>query len=283
MVKKVFHEANRLSWNAATKRHNSHKGDQASALREGKLTLFPEDIELLGDANGKNILHLQCNAGQDTLSIAQKFNATVTGVDISDEAINFARQLSADSSIPATFYRSDVFDWLEANETQFDIIYMSYGTLVWLSDIKTWAKLMAKALKTGGRYVLMEFHPLPLIMERDWTFTYDYMGGGHVKWDDGVGDYVADSGGGLTPDGNPLKVSEPFRNPNPAHEFTWGLSDVITGLLEAGLTLKTFREYPYSNGWKPFPDMVEGENRRMYPPKDKPQGLPFMYGIVAEK
>ncbi|MBM4431542.1 MAG: class I SAM-dependent methyltransferase, partial [Chloroflexi bacterium] len=111
MVRKDLHEENRLSWNEATKAHNSHKKDQARFLRQGGSTLFPEEIELLGDVRGLSLLHLQCNAGQDTLSLAKR-GAVVTGVDISDEAIAFARQLSRDSGIPATFVRSDVYDWL---------------------------------------------------------------------------------------------------------------------------------------------------------------------------
>ena len=32
------HEQNRLSWNAATERHNLHKGDQAKFFRDGGTT-----------------------------------------------------------------------------------------------------------------------------------------------------------------------------------------------------------------------------------------------------
>ncbi len=83
-----LHEANRLSWNAATRAHNSHKLDQAGFLRRGGTTLFPEELALLGDVRGLRIAHLQCNAGQDSLSLAAR-GALVTGVDISDEAIAF--------------------------------------------------------------------------------------------------------------------------------------------------------------------------------------------------
>jgi hypothetical protein len=79
MLKKELHEANRLSWDVATRAHNSHKGDQARFLREGGSTLFPEELELLGELRGRSLLHLQCNAGQDTLSLAAR-GATVTGV-----------------------------------------------------------------------------------------------------------------------------------------------------------------------------------------------------------
>lgn len=44
------------------------------------------------------------------MSIAAHLGAVVTGVDISDEAIAFAQQLSLDSGIPATFERADVMN-----------------------------------------------------------------------------------------------------------------------------------------------------------------------------
>src|SRR5437667_7873726 len=70
-ARRALHEQNRLSWNEATKAHNSHKADQAKFFREGGQKLYEPEIELLGDLSGKSVLHLQCNAGQDTLSIKQ--------------------------------------------------------------------------------------------------------------------------------------------------------------------------------------------------------------------
>lgn len=96
---------------------------------------FFQKIEILGELSGQQLLHLQCNAGQDTLSLAQR-GAVMTGVDISDEAIMFAQQLSIDTGIAATFVRADIFDWLNdsANhQQQFDIVFSSYGAVIWLS------------------------------------------------------------------------------------------------------------------------------------------------------
>ena len=89
-IRRDLHEDNRRSWNAATPVHNQHKQDQAGFLRAGNELLFAEDYELLGPLTGKALLHLQCNSGQDSLCLA-RHGARVTGVDISDEAIEFAR------------------------------------------------------------------------------------------------------------------------------------------------------------------------------------------------
>ena len=164
-----LHEQNRLSWNAATAAHNSHKGDQAAFFRAGGDTLFPEELELLGELEGRDLLHLQCNAGQDTLSLARR-GARATGVDISDEAVRFARELSAASGIAATFERADVYDWLDAAAHEgrsFDVVFSSYGTVVWLSDLGAWARGIAGVLRPGGRFVLVEFHPAATMLGED--------------------------------------------------------------------------------------------------------------------
>ncbi len=281
-MRKDIHEQNRLSWNEATKAHNSHKGDQATFLRNGGSTLFPEELELLGDLRGKSLAHLQCNAGPDTLSLAQ-LGATVTGIDISDEAIAYAQQLSRDSAIPATFIRSDVYDWLEqaaAKGEQFDRVFSSYGALMWLSDIPRWGQGIARILKPGGSFVLVEFHPTGLMynekLERDWP----YFSAEPIS-DGGVGDYVAESGAGLVPWGYEEGVTE-FENPHTSAEFCWSIADVVTALLEAGLRLETLREYPYANGCPRFENAVEGEGRRFYTPPGIPN-LPQMYALRATK
>ena len=282
--RRELHEENRLAWNAATQAHNSHKGDQAKFFRDGGSTLFPEELELLGDIAGRSLLHLQCNAGQDTLSLAQ-LGATVTGVDISDEAIAFARRLAVESGIPATFHRADIYDWLAdaaARDERFDIVFSSYGFIIWLSDLAAWAAGIAAVLRPGGRLVLVEFHPVLWLFEQDWTLKYPYSTGGEpLTFAEGIGDYVAASQGGLTPWAYEEGVRD-FKNPHRSHEFAWGLGEVITALLNAGLTLETLREYPYANGCKTCSGMRELPGRRMVPPEGIPT-LPLMYGVAACK
>lgn len=286
MNERKWIEENRISWNAATKRHNSHKGDQAAFLRGGGTTLFPEEVALLGDIRGKSLLHLQCNSGQDTLSLASQLGALVTGVDLSDEAIRFAQQLSAGSGIPGEFICADVYDWLGHNERQFDVVFLSYGAIIWLHDLQEWAQGIAWALRPGGRLVVVEFHPLLGILDGalsgDWSEASDYMGGQHYGFDQGVGDYVAEAGGALTHCGEAVHPAAGFNNPHPCHEFAWGLADIVTAVLDAGLTLKTLREYPYSNGFKPYPQMIELPGRRMTFTEDMPL-IPLMFAVSAEK
>jgi SAM-dependent methyltransferase len=279
-----LHERNRLSWNAATRAHNSHKTDQAKFLREGGSTLFPEELELLGDLDGCRLLHLQCNAGQDSLSLARR-GALVTGVDISDEAIDFARGLAEETRLPATFVRDDVYDFLgrAANEGQrFDRVFSSYGAVVWLSDLRAWATGIASLLAPKGLFVLVEFHPVAMMFDEDWEWRYPYSSGACVvREDGGVGDYVALSGDGLTPSGRAEGERE-FANPHPSYEFYWGPADVIGELVDAGLVLDRFVEYPHCNGARMWNEMRELSGRRFAAPERIP-AVPLMYGVVARR
>lgn len=280
MIRTDIHEANRRSWNAATQAHNSHKADQAAFLRAGGSTLFPEELELLREIGGKTLVHLQCNSGQDTLSLA-RLGARVTGVDISDTAIEFARRLSEESGIVATFERADVYAWMDAAAREgrrFDRAFSSYGAVAWISDLQAWARGIAGILAPGGRFVLVEFHPAATMFDERMRLTYPYSSGGEpIVTETGVGDYVRDSPAGLAPSGYVEGMCE-FSNPHRSFDFQWGVYEVAQALIDAGLRIERLREWPYGNGWNPFHGMREEPGRRFRVPAGVPD-LPLMYGI----
>jgi SAM-dependent methyltransferase len=275
---------NRLSWNGVVRVHESHRGDLAGFLRVGGSTLFPEELELLGDLEGRTLAHLQCNSGGDSLSLASR-GAVVTGVDISDAAIRHARSLSKETGIPARFERADLYDWLEEaalERSSFDAVFSSYGIVCWLSDLDAWARGIAAVLEPGGRFVLVDFHPAADMFDERWNLARAYPSGGErVLLEEGVGDYVAESGGGLTPAGF-IEGEQAFENPHHGYLFRWGLGEVVTALAGAGLRTTALHEYPYVNGERPFAGMRELQGRRMVPPEGVP-AMPLMYGVRAEK
>ena len=284
MIHRDLREQNRRSWNAVVGAHDSHRGDLAAFLREGGVTLFPEERALLGELVGKTLAHLQCNSGGDSLSLA-RLGAAVTGVDISDEAIATAGELSVKTGIPALFERADVYDWLEAatrSGRRFDVVFSSYGVVCWLPDLEAWAEGVAAVLNPGERFVLVDFHPAAEMFDEHWNHARAYLSGGEpMLLDEGVGDYVAESEGGLTPAGF-ADGARGFENPEPCHLFRWGLGEVVTALGGAGLRILALKEYPYSNGERHFAGLRELPGRRMVPPEGVP-AVPLMYGICATR
>jgi SAM-dependent methyltransferase len=269
------YESTRRSWNHATRNHNAHKGDQARFLRDGGDVLFPEELELLGDLRGKRLVHLQCNAGQDTLCLARR-GATVLGVDLSDEAIGFARALSADSGIAASFLEAEVVAWLHRTDQRFDIAFASYGAIGWLPDLAAWADGVHRVLEDGGRLVLVEFHPLIWSWGPDLRPTRDdYFA--TTPFIEPVNDYVAESGEGL----GAVIPAETVPNPHAATGWQHPLGDVVTAVATAGLIVDELREYPHSSGYRFHPALVRDGRRWVWP-----EGIartPALYGLCAHR
>jgi len=265
----------RKSWNVATRAHNAHKRDQAAFFKSGGSTLFPEELELLrldGEIAGFQLLHLQCNAGQDSLSLAAETRVRVTGVDLSDEAIAFAKALAKESGIPASFQQGEAITWLESTSLRFDIVFASYGALPWIEDLRRYMRGVARVLVPGGRAVFLEFHPLVWSFSEDWRADRDPYFGQGCAFIEPVRDYVGQSGGYAD-------VNEPYVNTHQAHGYQHTVADIVQAMVDAPLTMTTMREWPYSNGCKMHEGMVDiGANRFGPPP---PVSLPLMLGIVA--
>ena len=90
-----YTEANRATWNLWLARDlgSDHHKDVARYRATGSSLRPIELAELGAQVAGRSLLHLQCNMGSETLSWA-RLGARVTGVDISDEAIRYARALA---------------------------------------------------------------------------------------------------------------------------------------------------------------------------------------------
>ena len=277
-------EQNRRSWNAATEAHGARKKDEAEFLARGGSTLFPEELGLLGELTGQELVHLQCNAGQDSLSLARR-GAVVTGVDLSDAAVERARELARATGLSATFERADLLEWLEgaaSDGRRWDLAFGSYGCVSWLPDLDAWARGIAGVLRPGGRFVLVEFHPAALVLDENGGPGWPYSSGGEpLVQDEGIGDYVADSGEALAPSGFET-AAETFRNPHRTYELVWGLGEIVNAVVGAGLRLERLEEYRYVNGWKVFPGMKPLPGRRFAMPEGFPD-LPLMFGLAASR
>jgi SAM-dependent methyltransferase len=276
-----LHEENRRAWNAATAAHQRHRGDEAAFFRAGGCTLYPEELALLGELTGRRVAHLQCNAGQDTISLARR-GARVTGVDISDTAIAAATALGGTLEASATFVRADIYDWFSdaaATGEKFDVCFSSYGALMWLTDLPRWARGIAAVLAPGGRLVLVDFHPFALIFNHDMVRDRPYFADGKpFSEEHGIGDYVAENLALFA--GAPGGEADAFVNPHPSHEFGWTVGELLQAVIDAGLVLERFDEYPYSNGHALYRGMrVTLEGRAELPPEMF--NLPLMFGLRA--
>ena len=257
-------EINRNAWNQKTKVHLESEFYGMEAFMKGQSSLNDIELNLLGDVKGKTILHLQCHFGQDTLSLA-RMGASVTGVDLSDEAIETARQLNADLGFDARFICCNVYELPTVLDQTFDVVFTSYGTIGWLPDMDLWAGVVSRFLKPGGQFVFVEFHPVVWMFDDDFSkIGYRYFNSGALLETE-TGTY-AEPGADLVQD----YVS-----------WNHGMAEVIQALINNGLQLSNFQEYDYSP-YNCFRHTVKLAERK-YRIQHLDDKIPMVYSLVAQK
>jgi SAM-dependent methyltransferase len=81
-------------------------------------------------------------------------------------AIAAARALAAELSVPVRFVEGNVYDAMELLGAQYDIAFVTWGSIIWLPDIHRWAKVVAELLAPGGWLYLAEAHPSTLSLDQ---------------------------------------------------------------------------------------------------------------------
>ncbi len=255
-------EINRKSWNNKTDTHLKSEFYDLDGFLKGKTSLNDIELSLLGDIQGKTVLHLQCHFGQDTISLS-RLGAEVTGVDLSDKAIDNAKQIAKDSKSNVNFICCDIYDLPNHLEKQFDIVFTSYGTIGWLPDLEKWAKIISNYLKPNGQFVFVEFHPVV------WMFDDNFENIGYNYFNSGA---IVETESGTYAD-KTADITQEF--------VMWnhGLSEVINNLIKNGLEINSLDEFDYSP-YNCFNKTIEIGPKK-YRIEHLENKIPMVYSIVA--
>ncbi|MFN7592789.1 MAG: class I SAM-dependent methyltransferase [Bacteroidota bacterium] len=255
-------EINRESWNRRTETHLKSEFYDLNSFLNGKSSLNDIELNLLGDIKGKTILHLQCHFGQDTISL-DRLGGRVTGIDFSDKAIEFAKQIAKDTNSKATFICCDIYDLPNHLDEKFDIVFTSYGTIGWLPDMDKWAKIISKFLKSNGQFVFVEFHPVV------WMFDDNFDKIGYRYFNSGA---IIETNSGTYAD----KTADLI-----VSDVSWnhGISEVVNSLINNGLDVISLDEFDYSP-YNCFNKTVEFEHKK-YRIAHLENKIPMVYSITA--
>ncbi len=256
-----IHDLNAEAWNQTGDWYRERLPHTADRLAQGGVTLQSTELKLLSrlgplEAWCERAVHLQCAAGFDTLSLLNLGVHEVVGIDIADELIETARGLAAQLDAAADFVVSDVLDTPEELAGTADLVFTGKGALHWMFDLRGWARTVRRLLRPGGWLVLYDFHPMmwlfasgsasmtpsgvsyfaPVISYHEWPTNH-------------VGDLDLPDGEQLLP-----KKLRP-----------WPPSAVMQALLDQGLRIGAFGEYPDSvNGpWAAYPQWSDADRRKV--------------------
>ncbi|MCU0436760.1 MAG: class I SAM-dependent methyltransferase [Raineya sp.] len=257
-------EINRNSWNNRLESHLNSDFYDLTGFMNGKSSLNTIELDLLGNIQGKSILHLQCHFGQDTLSLA-RLGANVTGVDLSDKAIKKAQELASQLNIQANFICSDIYDLPKHLDEHFDIVFTSYGTIGWLPDLNRWSSLISRYLKPDGKFIFVEFHPVV------WMFDDNFERIGYNYFNDGA---IIETESGTYADKN-APITQDY--------VCWnhGMGEVINNLIKNDLEILSLEEFDYSP-YNCFNKTVEFEPHK-YRIEHLGNKIPMVYALSAKK
>jgi SAM-dependent methyltransferase len=257
-------DINRKAWNRKTEFHiQSDFYDQANFLK-GKSSLKSIELDLLGDVSGKNVLHLQCHFGQDSISLG-RLGAKVTGIDLSDEAIKKARETALQIHSQTRFICCNIYDLPDHLDEQFDIVFTSYGTIGWLPDMDGWAEIISKYLKPGGKFLMVDFHPVVWMFDDAFEkIEYRYLNSGPI---------IENEQGTYADRTAPIEQESVGWN--------HGIGEILNPLIKNGLEINAFEEFDYSpfGNFQHMVEPVPGKFRIRH----LDNKIPMVYSILATK
>lgn len=258
---------NRDLWDELVPIHRRSEFYAADDFIAGGNRLNQLELSEVGSVDGKNLLHLQCHFGLDTLSWA-RLGAHVTGVDYSEKAVETAADLAARCNLDARFICSNIYDLPQNRMGQFDVVYTSYGVLTWLPDIPRWAAVAASYVKPGGFFYIAEFHPFVMALDDEadsLRFRYPYFEEDALRFDVN-GSYADESAN--------LKTKD---------EYGWNhpLGEIVSSLIDNGLRIEFLHEHAYTV-FKQFPFLEPFDNGLWRFPNGE-KLLPLMFSLKAIK
>lgn len=271
MTQANYLAANRQNWD---ERVGIHRRDATGfyaveKVLAGEDCLNAIEAKEIGHIAGLRIAHLQCHFGLDSVCLAGR-GASVVGLDFSPKAIAEARKLAGKLGRDATFVEGNVYEAHKLLGGEFDMVYVTWGAINWLPDLRPWADAVAALLKPGGSLYLAESHPAILCFE--WI---DGRIIPHYDW--------------RTPADQPTVSDLPYTYNGAAdrlsntrtYEWIHPLSDIIGSLLEAGLAIEWYHEHAALT-WPLFPNMIKSADGLYRLPSGHPQ-LSLSFSLKAAK
>lgn len=150
--------ANRAFWDTYSAEYQSRHAEALGGSPAWGLWRVPdEELGILGDVRGLDVLELGCGGGQFALQLAAR-GARVTGLDNSPAQLDHARQLQlqAGLSFPLVLSPAEQLPFADAS---FDLVFNDFGAATF-ADPLPMVPEVARVLRPGGRFAFSHATPL---------------------------------------------------------------------------------------------------------------------------
>jgi ubiquinone/menaquinone biosynthesis C-methylase UbiE len=114
-------------------------------------------FKLLGNVKGKKVTEIGCGGAQCSIAFAKR-GAIVTGIDISEEQLKFARALAEKNGVQIKFHQGDIRELPQMESSSQDVVFSAFA-LLYVDDLHSCFKEVYRILVEGGLFVFSLDHP----------------------------------------------------------------------------------------------------------------------------
>lgn len=206
----------------------------AQKLKQQPDPLLSSLLPYMGEVSQKRIFNIMGSNGNKAVALSLK-GAQVTVVDFSEGNRAYAEDLARAAGVSIDYLVSDVMAMPETylNHT-YDLCFAEMGILHYFTDLQPFFRVLKETLKTGGKLILRDFHPIStkLIVSRGSTAKVrkhkvegDYFAKDLIETEAAYSKYV---------DGESAKV----------YLRQWTLGEIVTAVAVSGFRLDCLVEEP---------------------------------------
>jgi SAM-dependent methyltransferase len=185
-------KANRAWWDAHAEDYQREHGEFIGAPdpRWGMWQVPEDELGVLGDVSGRDVLELGCGGGQWAIALARR-GARVTGLDNSDAQLEHARDNARRAGVGVELVHASA-EALPFAEGSFDVVFCDFGAMLFADPYLTVPEV-ARVLRPGGTFAFSDLTPFNVLFydaehEDDMADrpVRDYFGLHRIEWSDGM-------------------------------------------------------------------------------------------------
>jgi len=169
---------NRAAWEATSDAYQARHGAQLEAsggAAWGMWQLPEDDLRVLGDVAGLDVLELGCGAAQWSIALARR-GARATGLDLSPRQLAHARAAVAAAGVDVTLVEASA-ESVPLPDAGFDVVFCDHGAFSFADPLRLVPEC-ARLLRSGG---LLAFCTTTPIADLVWPLPDDDPGERFVR------------------------------------------------------------------------------------------------------
>jgi SAM-dependent methyltransferase len=259
---------NHARWEELAALHGQDGYYDSAGLIAGADSLTAEEDTAIGDVTGLDVLHVQCHIGFDAISLARR-GARVTGVDFSAAALAKAADLAERCRVDVEWVEGDATALPPSLSGRFALAYATVGVICWIGDMRAWMRSVLATLRPGGRLVLLDAHPLAMMIE-----TIDPPRVDMPYADDGPRRYEAV--------GSSYAEGVTSLHHTTTIEYAHSLGELVTAAADAGFRIDALREHLDSTFDHP-PGRASREADGRWRLRIDGEPLPLLFTLIATR